>query len=224
MHESNLQTAPDPWTSSESELRCRAPLACSVALGILLLSTTAAAQIKQPGSHVRYSAEIEPHLVIQWDGPQGFDEGLGLGLRASIPLFHNGPITKINNNMAIGFGFDWAFFDERCRSNYYAGGVVFYGADCSGSDLWLPVVLQWNFYLTPNIAVFGEPGFAIRHTRVSFEPCPTGEPYRYDCDYSDTDFLNLVFYAGGKFFVSESVAVTVRLGFPSISVGASFFL
>ncbi len=194
-------------------------LAGLVACALVLVHSVASAQIKRPGAHVRYSAELEPHGVIQWDGPRGFDEGLGLGFRASIPIFHNGPIAKINNNMAIGFGFDWSFFSDPCNRNYY-NDVIVVGADCSASDLWLPVVLQWNFYLTPAIAVFGEPGLAIRHTRVSVDNCAPG----IDCDYSDTDFEPFVFYAGAKFFVSDAVSVTVRLGFPSVSVGASFFL
>lgn len=186
----------------------------------LLVCHTSLAQIKRPGAHVRYSAELEPHGVIQWDGPGGFDEGIGLGFRASIPLFHNGPIQKINNNMAIGFGVDWAYFNDPC-GRYYYRDVIFLGtADCTAHDLWFPVVLQWNFYLTPGIAVFGEPGFAVNHTSVSFDNCPND----LDCEASDTDFVNFVFYAGGKFFVSDAVSVTVRLGFPSISVGASFYL
>jgi hypothetical protein len=46
-------------------------------------------------------------LVLDWAGAPGPDsEGFGAGFRASIPLFHNGPIDTINNNMAITFGFD----------------------------------------------------------------------------------------------------------------------
>jgi hypothetical protein len=189
-------------------------------LALLLFSTAASAQIKRPGAHVNYSAEIEPQGVIQWDGP-GNDEGIGLGFRASIPLFHNGPISKINNNMAIGFGFHWAYFDDACRN---WNGVIYVGVDCSGSELWFPVVLQWNFYLTPSIAVFGEPGFAIRHSRWSGRCRNFDNDVFIDCDDTDTDFLNFVMYAGAKFFVSRSVAVTVRLGYPTVSVGASFFL
>ncbi len=194
---------------------------------VLLISGTAVAQIKQPGAHIRYSAELEPQVLVQWDGPGWFDEGPGIGFRASIPMFHNGPIPRINNNMAIGFGFHWAFFEDPC-AGYWYNGVRYIGAgDCSAQDFWVPVVLQWNFYLTPSIAVFGEPGIAFRHTRVSVDNCSVNnEPFfdGYDCDYSDTDWLNGVFYAGGKFFVSDGFSVTVRLGYPAVSVGASFYL
>ena len=76
----------------------------------LVVAPLASAQIKRPGAHPKYSFELEPHLVLDWgnhDGP-GNDEGIGLGLRATIPFLDNGPISKINNNMGIGFGLDWA--------------------------------------------------------------------------------------------------------------------
>lgn len=200
--------------------RARSWMFRAIALTVtLFVASVANAQIKRPGAHLHYDVELEPQGVIQWDGPSGFDEGFGFGFRAAIPLFHNGPIPKINNNMAIGFGFHWAFFDDPCTSRYFYDVRVF-GPDCSANDLWFPVVAQWNFYLTPSIAVFGEPGFAIRHTRVSVDSCPAG----IDCDYSDTEFEPLVIYFGAKFFVSDTVSVTVRLGYPTLSVGASFFL
>src|SRR5262245_31213195 len=79
-----------------------------VALG-LFSSRTASAQIKQPGAHPDYSLELDPHLVIQHaHGPFFDDEGIGFGLRASIPFVRNGPIPQINNNMGISFGGDLA--------------------------------------------------------------------------------------------------------------------
>lgn len=210
-----------PLEAAASILRRRSLLGALAFVTVALVPSVGLAQIKQPGAHLNYSAELEPQAVVQWDGPSGFDEGLGLGFRASIPLFHNGPIAKINNNMAIGFGFHWAHFEDDCHTSY-ANGVIYLGSDCEANDLWFPVVLQWNFYLTPSIAVFGEPGLAIRHTRVSVDNC-SNEPF-VDCDYTDTDFQPFVLYMGAKFFVSDAVSVTVRLGFPTISVGASFFL
>src|SRR6187549_734539 len=179
-------------------------------LAVALTGSVGHAQIKSPGAHLHYDAELEPQAVVQWDGPSGFDEGLGFGFRAAIPLFHNGPIPKINNSMAIGFGFHWAFFEDDCN-DYYDNSVLVFGSDCEANDLWFPVVAQWNFYVTPSIAVFGEPGVAIRHSRVSMDACPD-DPL-VDCDDSDTDFEPLVLYLGAKFFVSDAIAVTVRLGY-----------
>ena len=209
-----------PLPASAHVRRLRSQLGSLAFVAVSLTASAGVAQIKQPGAHLNYSVELEPQGVLQWDGPAGFDEGLGLGFRASIPLFHNGPIPKINNNMAIGFGFHWAYFEDDCHSRY-ANDVIVLGSDCEANDLWFPVVLQWNFYVTPSIAVFGEPGLAIRHTRVSIDNCPGDW---VDCDDSDTDFEPFVLYMGAKFFVSDAIAVTVRLGFPTLSVGASFFL
>ncbi|MEI9948895.1 MAG: hypothetical protein WDO74_07900 [Pseudomonadota bacterium] len=80
-----------------------------VVLGVLSLPALASAQIKQPGAHAHYSAELEPHLVVQWDeyAPCA-NAGFGPGFRATIPFLDNGPIPKINNNMGISFGLDWA--------------------------------------------------------------------------------------------------------------------
>src|SRR5688572_22941328 len=112
----------DHLTSGARPVRFRRRISALGWLTFLVLTLAggvAHAQIKSPGAHLQYQAELEPQAVVQWDGPDGFDDGLGFGFRAAIPLFHNGPIPKINNNMAIGFGFHWAFFEDDCN-NYYA--------------------------------------------------------------------------------------------------------
>ena len=122
-------------------------LALACAFAALAVPGTASAQIKQPGAHPDYSLELDPHLVIQHaNGPFFDDEGIGLGLRASIPFVRNGPIPQINNNVGISFGADIAFFDADfvCRSR----GNAVLGDDCDGSDLWLPVTFQCNLFLT----------------------------------------------------------------------------
>ena len=117
--------------------------------------------ITQPNSHPGYSVELEPHLLLAWgfrlnrhdflptnqrlDGPFG----VGPGLRVSIPLMQNGFVSSINNNVAIGFGADFAYYDN-----------------ASAGVLWVPVVLPWNFYITKVITVFGEPGVALRYVRA----------------------------------------------------------
>ena len=191
-----------------------------------LLARPAQAQIKEPGAHTHYSVELEPHVTLGWAGAPAHyaDEGLGLGLRASIPIFHNGPITTINNNMAITFGVDWLHFgydhDVACRD--------LPGPDCETHDFyanafWFPVALQWNFFVHRRISVFGEVGLAIVHERWSWgRPCP-GEPGSY-CDYTDTHthFAEFIFYPGARFMVSDNVGFTIRVGFPHITLGASF--
>lgn len=179
-------------------------------------SADAAAQIKQPGAHPRYSLEIEPHLFIQhhrnWYGD---DEGIGPGVRFSIPLAHNGPIPSINNSYAIGVGLDWAMFDD-CDGR-------FIDDDCDVNHVWIPVVFQWNFFFTRVVSVFGEVGPAIVYRSVSDENgCPSiGED---DCDDGDLELFQPVFWGGGRFLFSESVGLVVRLGTPAVTLGATFLM
>ena len=36
----------------------------------------------------------------------------------------DGPVTTINNSLAIGFGLDWAHFDDACGPYAPAYGVI----------------------------------------------------------------------------------------------------
>jgi hypothetical protein len=116
--------------------------------------------IGQPGNHPRYSVELEPHVLLGWADigtsdpfPRGVNlsnnAGFGPGLRLSIPLVDNGFVKTINNDVALGFGVDWAHYGS------------------SGANvLWFPIVMQWNFHITDVITVFGEPGAAFRYVSV----------------------------------------------------------
>lgn len=192
---------------------------------VLLVASSATAQIKQPGAHAQYSVELEPHAALWWrDHSRAYwdnGSGLGLGLRASIPIVDNGFVSSINNSVAIGFGLDWGRYSHRCwwRDNRDQSG------DCSNDEVWVPVVMQWNFYLTRAFSVFGEPGLAIRHSRWSWPNgyCP-GPNGAVACDYSDSDTgIEPVFFAGGR-LGNEKLSFTFRVGWPYASVGASFFL
>jgi hypothetical protein len=173
----------------------------------------AGAQIKQPGNHPRYTVELEPHLLVQHsDDWYANDEGYGVGIRASIPLLHNGPISTINNSLALGFGADLSFFD-RCRGAR--------NDDCDARMLWLPVVGQWNFFFTPVVSVFGELGLSIVHRSADWETGCLGDD---DCDDTDLDLFRPLFFGGGRFLFSRSVGMVVRLGTPYVSLGATFLL
>jgi hypothetical protein len=144
-------------------------------------------------------------------------------MRVNIPFMHNGPIPKINNNMGITFGLDITFGDAGpyCYNGY---NPDVWGDDCNVTEFWLPVAMQWNFFLTDVISVFGEPGFAIAHRRWNFEYyCNgVGNPI-CDGDDSDTD-LEFVFWGGGRFMFSDKIGATVRIGYPMITAGINFLL
>ncbi len=207
-----------------SSFRLRALLTLVLTLAALMAASNASAQIKQPGAHPDYSVELDPHLVLGWGGPfigPFGNEGFGVGFRATIPIVDPGPIKKINNSMGIGFGGDFLWYgDDDCHYRYNRFYSRFY--DCSGTTLVLPVVLQWNFWLTPKISVFGEPGLAIRYSHINYEyPCGAGI---CDDDDTDTDFIPFIFWGGGRFLLGDSVGITVRLGWPYIAAGVSILI
>lgn len=171
--------------------------------------------IKQPGNHARYSFEAEPHLILGFIDPPGVARGtgFGLGFRGTVPLVHNGFISSINNSVGIGFGADLVHYDrghDHCV-DFDGNRCVRWRDDDDGvNTVFLPVVMQWNFFLSRNWSVFGEPGVAIVY-------------HSWDGD-SDLDFDPFVFYAGGRYHFSDTVTLTMRIGYPTFSVGVSFLL
>jgi hypothetical protein len=140
--------------------------------------------IKHPGLHPAYTFEAEPHLLVE-----PFDDFLpGAGFRGTLELLNNGFVKTINNSIGLGFG-----------------------ADFTKDTMRLPIVMQWNFWLTENWSVFGEPGGAIliRDGRRGRD--------RHAFDH-------FAFYAGGRWHFTERMSLTMRIGRPAASVGVSFFL
>jgi hypothetical protein len=180
-------------------------LAC---LALSLVADAASAQINRPGSHLRYDVELEPHLVVQWnDEPWWDDDGIGLGLRASIPVLEDGPVRTINNSMAIGFGLDWANFDDACGPREDGP----FDDDCSANDFWLPVVLQWNFFFSDLISAFPELGLGIQHSTWDGDWCGRGRNL-YVCGDGDETARQLV----GRALWSAAVAST-RISLPAVA-------
>jgi hypothetical protein len=161
-----------------------------VAVVVAALSLPAVARadehsiIKDFGDHPSYIFEAEPHVILGYAGPFENAGSVGLGFRGSFHIA-DGFVHSINDSVGIGVGFDFGFGN---------GGTVF-----------VPVVLQWNFWLTTHISVFGEPGIAFG----------SGGP---------NNGVFPAFYAGGRFHFTERIALTVRLGYPDVAVGVSFFL
>lgn len=156
-------------------------VALGIASALLLIPVRAAADqsvIKNPGDHPSYFFEAEPHVLIA-----PFDKfAPGVGFRGTIELIDNGFVQSINNTVGIGFGAD--FTEDNVR---------------------IPIVMQWNFWLSRNWSVFGEPGGVLRFKKGKFQPEPG-------------------IYAGGRFHFTEFISLTMRVGHPTASVGVSLFL
>lgn len=169
--------------------------------------------INNPGDHPSYSVELEPHALLGWAHLYR-DTGFGAGARLSIPIVDNGFIKSINNSVAISFGVDWI----RYSGCYYYDDRR-YGYGCGASYFVLPAAMQWNFWLTTRWSVFGEPGLYLYHG-VFDDYCD--ERFR-GCTHPTRTSVDLAFYAGGRFHFSDKIALTMRLGYPTSSVGLSFF-
>lgn len=167
-------------------------LAVSLVAGLAALVAPRAAQadesiIKNPGDHPDYRFEAEPHGLLGFGGP--FERGrgeLGAGFRGTVVLVQNGFVPSINNSVGITFG-----------------GDVFFGR----GTLFIPVGMQWNFWLTNHWSVFGEPGIGFAANQ---------SPNR--------DAVHPVMMVGGRYHFNDRVSLTMRIGYPAFSIGASFFL
>lgn len=170
--------------------------------------------IKNPGDHPSYDVELEPHFSLGWAHLYR-GNGLGLGARLGLVVVDNGFVSTINNSVAISFGFDWLRYND-C---YWYDGRFRRGWGCGATFLTFPVTMQWNFWLTPKWSVFGEPGLYVYHG-IWDDYCP---PEFLDCRRPTRTALDLAFFVGGRFHFNETIALTMRIGYPTASIGASFF-
>lgn len=162
-------------------------ISAGAALAVLGLSGAARADemvIKFPGLHPNYVFEAEPHALVELS-----DSFLpGVGFRGTLVLLRNGFVPSINNSVGITFGADWV-----------------------DKGLWVPVAMQWNFWLSRNWSVFGEPGLAFR----------VGD----GLEGPHNDHLGwLGLWVGGRYHFTDRITLTLRAGRPTLSVGVSFLL
>jgi hypothetical protein len=208
-------------------VRRKAARFVNVALGLAwfalcssLCSTSfAQSTIKQPAERPHYYFEAEPHLDAALLDPPGFGAGTGwgLGFRGTVELLRVGFIPKLNNSIGIGFGIDYLRYDgwqgpRGACQEFVTGpsGVPICVRASSSIDhvnyFYVPVVLQWNFWLYRRWSVFGEPGLSLYFQDGQLELSP------------------FVLYVGGRYHLSDRVTLTLRLGYPSFSFGVSFLL
>lgn len=170
--------------------------------------------IKRPGAHPNYQFEVEPHLVLGAFPPPGPADGsgYGIGARGTFELIDNGFISTINNTVGVGVGVDWVHYDDSnlpCPKDPDSNSCADLNPDFSVNYVYVPVVMQWNFWLSRDWSVFGEPGLALRFVS------------RGDDGVALDPFL---LFVGGRYHFSEPISLTLRAGYPTFSVGASFLL
>ena len=137
---------------------------------------------KDPDRHPHYVFEAEPHFLL---APLDARTPLpGVGFRGTVVLAQDGFIDRINDSVGLGFGVDYT------RDN-----------------TWIPVVMQWNFWLSEHWSVFGEPGAAFK-----FE------------DRGHANRADFTIYGGGRLRLTDRATLTLRVGYPAVTAGFSFLL
>jgi hypothetical protein len=150
-----------------------------------------------------YPVEIEPHFTFGPDNVYG-GAGIGGGLRIGVPFIRR-RLGSVPSSLAINFGADVLHYDN-CYMN-----------DCGATYLMTPVALQWNLAVARRVSLFVEGGAYFY--KGWFDGCPSGTP---GCDApSDIGVLPTV-AVGGRIHLSRGTALTLRLGYPTTTLGVSF--
>ncbi len=191
--------------------------AALVALAASLLAGSARADdtIQHPGAHFSYFVEIEPHLDVawgDWSGGLGGQAGYGLGARLAFPVMKNGFVSTINDSVAVGVGLDFLHFG--C-----GGSLTGAAFSCSLNSLSLPVVMQWNFYVSPEWSVFGEPGLFLYH---QFYSSSGSNCVGLGCPSVTETSLLPAFWVGARYRLNDRLYFTARIGYPTVTLGMSF--
>lgn len=196
-----------------------------LALVALLVAAPASAYdrviVRDWRTPVGYDVELEPHLVLGTAPPApGYGTGAGVGIRLSGVLLPEGFIDRLNDSVALGVGLDYGHYTASWAINGYRDECLHFAQGPNGTlictdttsnggsynYLFIPVVMQWSFWITQRFSGFLEPGIDLYYLgRHGFSIGPA-------------------VYLGGRVRVTDRVAVTLRLGYPTVSLGASFFL
>jgi hypothetical protein len=180
-----------------------AAVAVSLGTAAFALAPEAEAQmvIKNPNDHPEYRAELEPHGVLSiWRRRYGW--------------YGRGGRTIGTVDAGLGFRASIELADPAFIPKLNNTVAITFGLDLTSCrfcprdfSIWSPVAMQWNFFLTRKWSVMGELGLLT-----------VTDGFYHDIDI---DFYGAV---GGRFHFSDDVSLTMRLGWPFISVGVSFFV
>lgn len=162
---------------------------------------------KHASWHPFYGAEIEGHFTVA--GVDHFGPGLGAGARIGFPIAQNAPIRTIDDDITVGIGFDWV--------RYAAYKPVEGRSSLTAQAFYVPVYLQWNFWVGSRVSLFVEPAIVYRFASYS-TGCNLGSGYT--CE--DTTRVLPTGSVGIRFRTIDRIAFTVRVGWPMVTLGASW--
>lgn len=171
-------------------------------LAIVATAGSASAQsiIKTPDNHP--TAELEPHLnlgVFHHGGRHGYGGKGGLG----------------NAEPGAGFRATILVMDPGFIPKINNSAGITFGLDVASCRygcnddfaIWTPVGVNWSFYFTRDWSAFAEGGLVFQSDGL------------YHDAYAD--FFGQI---GGRYHFSDKAALTMRVGYPFVSVGVSFFV
>jgi hypothetical protein len=156
---------------------------------------------------VAYPVELEPHVSF---GASDFHHsvGFGAGLRLGVPIAR-GYLGRAPQNIALGVGGDFLHFDN-----------CYYGANCDNAYvanyIFVPATVQWNVAVARPLTLFLEGGAFFYKGWV--DHCA---PNTAECNTPDPGVLPTV-AVGGRVHVTDDIALTLRLGYPTSTIGVSF--
>ncbi|HEY8087092.1 MAG TPA: hypothetical protein VIF09_04590 [Polyangiaceae bacterium] len=156
-------------------------------------------------SAASYRLELEPHFAFGAENVYGAS-GFGAGLRVGVPLFA-GALGSVPDNLAISFGGDVLHYDN-----------CYYARDCGANYLLVPVALQWNVFVARPVSVFLEGGAFLY--KGWFDGCAPGDGP--GCSAPSNFGILPTVALGGRLHLGRDVALTLRLGYPTTTLGVSF--
>jgi hypothetical protein len=175
----------------------------------LAAAGTPKADVKTDGPHSawhpKYAAEIEPHFVVA--GLDKYSAGLGFGANVTIPIWEHAPFKGIDDTIAFGIGADWVRYAAYRPRDPRDPKILTYA-------WYLPVFIQWNLWLGARASLFLEPTIVYRF--ASYQDNCGGLP----C--VDTTRVLPSGSIGLRFRIVDHASVTVRVGWPMISLGGSW--
>jgi hypothetical protein len=186
-------------------------IASTVAVG-LATSAYASADVvvespSQPrwGNPAAYPLELEPHFAFGAENVYGAG-GFGAGLRLGVPVAV-GHVGYAPDNLAISFGGDILHYDN-----------CYYGTDCGANYLMVPVAAQWNVFVARRVSLFAEGGAFLY--KGWFDGCGPGDGP--GCSPPSNFGLLPTVALGGRIHIGDNAAFTLRLGYPTSTLGVSF--
>ncbi|GAB4203627.1 MAG: hypothetical protein OHK0013_17860 [Sandaracinaceae bacterium] len=140
--------------------------------------------------------DVEGYAGFSW-----FGTGFVLGGRADIPIVPNGFVPTLDNAVYVGFGLELYVMDDAAPMNR-----------AYGAGFGVPVCLKWEFFFDRYWSAFVELG-----VRVVFHPALFNRG-----DFYAEPAAWVVGQVGGSLHLSETFAITLRLGNPFVALGVTF--